>query len=153
MLRKTSQVWGSNDQINRLDNPPFKKEKTFEQRQLEFQRLKKKHPDLLPVMLDPIGIEIGKSKYLLSPGLKFGVLITNARRYLTNTDAKIPLFFTINGIIIDSETTLSTLYDEYKDDDGFLYVTIYSESGLFSPTHDQISVKSEHITDQQRHEE
>lgn len=130
-MLKNSQVWGSNDQINRLESPPFKKEKTFEQRQSEYQQLKKAYPDLVPVMLDPIGITCEKSKYLLSPTLKFGKFISNVKKYLSNVHPKVPLFFTVNGIIVDCEIDLLDLHNKYKDDDGFLYVTIYSESGLF----------------------
>ena len=112
-------------------NFQYKKEKTFEQRQGEFQRISRKHPDKIPIICekDPKSKikKIEKTKYLIEKTLnlpQFSGTIRN-KLELKETDA---LFFLVNGKISLSGTVqMEDVYKNYKEKDGFLYITYSSE--------------------------
>ena len=69
-----------------------------------------------------------KTKYLVSLDVTFSEFIYTVRKKL-NLSKNTALFFFINNSIIPPLNSLfSTLYDSYKESDGFLYITFTREN-------------------------
>ena len=112
----------------------FKEAHSFEARLNESKRMRKKYPERIPVIVeksagDTLGLELDKTKYLVPCDLTVGQLVYVIRKRL-NLDAEKALFFLIQNIIPTSSALISTVYDDHKDDDGYLYV-IYSSENTF----------------------
>lgn len=112
----------------------FKNKYSLKQRVEECNKIIKKYPDKVPIICEKdrriSGFDIDKKKYLVSRDLLFGQFIFIIRQKLDLND-NIALFLIINNKIIPSNTSyLGTIYDDFKDMDGYLYIT-YSFENVF----------------------
>ena len=113
-------------------NFKYKQEKTFEQREGEFQRISRKYPDKIPVICEKDEKsklnKIEKTKYLIEKALNLTQFSSIIRKKLDIIDEKNALFFLVNGkITISGSVTMADIYKRYKDKDGFLYIAYSSE--------------------------
>ena len=121
----------------------FKTEHNFIDRQKEANRILQKFPDRIPVICErerknDIIPELTKKKFLLPRNLKmieFMVVIRNKIKLRH----EIALFVTINHMIPNSTQTMDNLYEEYKDRDGFLYISYGSENTFGSASSSSFS--------------
>jgi GABA(A) receptor-associated protein len=109
----------------------FKRKFTFEKRKNESIRILLKYPDRIPIIVEnkknsslPI---IDKHKFLTPSELTFGQFIYVIRKRLVLKPEK-ALFLFVNNTLIPGSKLLKSVYNEHKDEDGFLYVTICSEN-------------------------
>ena len=72
--------------------------------------------------------DINKKKYLVPLDLTVGQFIFVIRRRLKLDAAKAIFLFVNNQIIPPSNASLGELYEEYKSEDGFLYMTYSGEN-------------------------
>ena len=111
----------------------FKKEYTFDQRKLESSRVLAKYPDRVPIICGKHEYakvnEIDKNKYLVPYDLTCGQFVYVIRKRL-HLPAEKAIFLFVNGTIPSSSKDLSSLYDEHKHLDGFMYIT-YSDENVF----------------------
>jgi GABA(A) receptor-associated protein len=109
----------------------FKKKHEYNKRLIESTNIKQKYKDRIPIIVekykDSILPNIDKCKYLVPEDMSLGQFIYVIRKRI-KLDADQSLFVTVNGVLGGSSTTISELYDSYKDDDGFLYVVYTSEN-------------------------
>ena len=70
-----------------------------------------------------------KSKYLIPHDLTIGQLNYVIRKKLTLSHEK-ALFLFCNNIIIPTSAILKDIYNEYKDADNFLYLTVSLEKSF-----------------------
>jgi len=111
----------------------FKREKSFDKRLLESQKLYEKFPNHCPVICEKLFPEydpdktLVKTKYLVSLDISFSRFIYNVRKQ-SILSKHTALFFFINNIIPPLNSLFSTLYDSYKENDGFLYITYTTEN-------------------------
>jgi GABA(A) receptor-associated protein len=111
----------------------FKTMVSFEERLNETKRIMGKHPDRLPIICErAINASkecpyIDKRKYLVPNDLTVGQFVYVIRKRLKIPGEK-ALFLFINGIIPSTSVLLSHIYDCYKDEDGYLYVTYTYEN-------------------------
>ena len=111
-------------------NFQYKNERTFEQRQGEFQRISRKHPDKIPIICERDNNsklkDIEKTKYLIDKNLilpQFSGLIRR-KLELNENDS---LFFLVNGkVTISGTVSMIDIYNKYKEKDGFLYIAYAS---------------------------
>ena len=109
----------------------FKKEKPLEKRQLECDKVLKRHPNKIPIIVEKAPRSkintIDKTTYLVEPGLSLPQFQATIKKKL-ELDDKEGIFFLINGKIALSESdTLGNIYEKYKSRDGFLYIAYASE--------------------------
>ena len=110
----------------------FQKEHSFEKRQAEAERIKKKFPDRIPVIVErsnkctnvPF---IDKNKYLVPTDLTVGQFIYVVRKRINLTPEQ-AVFIFINNYLPPTASLLSTIYDTHKAKDGFLYMTYSGEN-------------------------
>ncbi len=105
---------------------------SLEQRLEEASKIKKKHPDKIPVIISKSSMcqtleDIDRNKYLMPPNLQVGQLSYIIKKRL-NIDATVGIFIFINNNILNSSSTIEELYNKYKEQDGFLYIEYTSEN-------------------------
>ena len=109
----------------------YKKEHEIETRKAESQKIRTKYPDRVPIIVEKEGnsdiAEIDKKKYLVPSDLTMGQFqyVIRKRIKLDQTKA---LFIFINNTLPPTSSLISQIYDDKKDEDGFLYVTYSSEN-------------------------
>lgn len=73
--------------------------------------------------------EASNIKYLSSYDMTFSQVMLVLRKKIKNIDSSLAIYlFTENGVIINSQELVSTLYDKHKDEDGFLYIFYTGEN-------------------------
>jgi len=112
----------------------FRSKYTFEQRNKEAEKMIQKYPGRCPIICekvtnstDPLP-QIDKTKYLVPRGLTFGQMVFVIRKRL-NLNPEIAIFiFVNNNQLPPSSFLIEQVYEQYKDADGFLYMTYAGEN-------------------------
>ena len=119
--------------MNKKDSNDFeyKKNKSFNSRSTESERILTKYPDRLPIIVernkkDKRVPDIDKTKFLVPLDLTIGQFVYVVRQRI-KLNASQSLFLFVNGILPCTSELLVTTYKNHKDMDGFLYVTYMSE--------------------------
>ena len=109
----------------------FKNEHTVEQRKAEAERIRAKYPDRIPVICEKTEKsnvqDIDKKKYLVPADLTCGQFVYVIRKRL-KLPAEQAIFLFVNGVIPPTAALMSTVHEEHKDVDGFLYVSYSGEN-------------------------
>ena len=109
----------------------FKNESTFEDRKKESSRIISKYPDRVPVICekDPKSDvpNIDKKKYLVPQELTVGQFVYVIRKRIDLSPEKAVYLF-IDNTLPPTASLLSSVYDQHKDEDGFLYITYSGEN-------------------------
>jgi len=111
--------------------PAFKTEHPLERRASEAERIRAKYPDRIPVICEKADRsdipDIDKKKYLVPADLTVGQFI-----YVIRKRIKLPperaIFIFVNNVIPPTASLMSTIYEEQKDEDSFLYITYSGEN-------------------------
>ncbi|CAA6656126.1 unnamed protein product [Spirodela intermedia] len=118
----------------------FKQEHDLEKRRAEAARIREKYPDRIPVIVEKAERSdipnIDKKKYLVPADLTVGQFVYVIRKRIKLSAEKAIFIFVDNVLpllLVDSSlfsagAIMSTIYDEKKDEDGFLYVTYSGEN-------------------------
>ena len=104
----------------------FKKEKTFEERRAEYERVIKDYPKKIPLICEKDANSriknIDKTKYLVDGSLSLPQFTASIKKKV-DIDEKDALFLLANGKrTLPQNETIGTIYKKYKDKDGFLYI-------------------------------
>ena len=109
----------------------FKKKYAFKHRFDEVNRIVKKFPDRIPVIVQKnirSNIQdIDKHKFLVPYDLTIGQFIYIIRKRI-KLDPQKSIFMFIENTIPTTSTLMSEIYNQYKDTDGFLYITYSGEN-------------------------
>lgn len=109
----------------------FKNNNTFEKRCEESNKIMKKYPNRIPIIVEKGNKctfnKISKNKYLAPKDLKMNEFIYTIRRNI-KLDKSQAIFVMIGYKIPPSNVSLGEIYEDNKDEDGFLYVTYTSEN-------------------------
>ena len=108
----------------------FKKKFTLEERQGESARIMDKYPDRTPIVVETTktsNFKLDKNKYLVPSDLTFGQLIHVIRRRVHLKPEEAVYLFTAKGTLETISALVSSVYNEYKDEDGFVYFMVSKE--------------------------
>jgi GABA(A) receptor-associated protein len=110
----------------------FKKNHTFKQQQDEANRILKKYPDRIPIIIEKNSTctsipNLDKNKYLVPKQITIGQLIQIVRKRIKIKPEQ-ALFCFIGNVIPSSSETVEKIYHNYKEESGFLFVTVSSEN-------------------------
>ena len=101
----------------------FKQLKSFEKRKNESKHIRQKYPDRIPIICergkDNNIKDIDKNKYLVPSDLTVGQFIYIIRKRI-KMKAEKSLFLFINNKIPPTSKTILSMYEENKDEDGFI---------------------------------
>lgn len=109
----------------------FKQSSTFEHRHSESRRIRNKYPNRVPVIVEKSKSssipDLDKHKFLVPHDITVGQFVLVIRKRIKLSPDQAIYVFSNNIIPTISETIIS-VYEKCKDEDGFLYITIASES-------------------------
>ena len=109
----------------------FKNKHLLENRIKESTNIRKKYPDRIPVIVEKKEnskiIDIDKTKFLVPYDLTLSQFVYVIRKRM-KLPPEIAIFVFINNTIPMQSSLMSSLYDDMKDQDGFLYLTYSGES-------------------------
>lgn len=114
----------------------FKEEHAFQKRESEACRIRDKYPDRIPVICEKDSRsdidDIDKKKYLVPQDLTVGQFVYVIRKRIKLSPEK-AIYIFIKNKLPPTAALMSSIYEEQKDDDGFLYIT-YSGENTFGAT-------------------
>ncbi|KAF5762772.1 putative autophagy protein Atg8 ubiquitin [Helianthus annuus] len=108
----------------------FKDTFTFEERCQESQDIIARYPDRLPVVVERYTKtdlpEMEKKKYLVPRDMSIGqfIHILSSRLHLSPGKA---LFIFVQNTLPQTSSLIESVYESFKDEDGFLYMCYSSE--------------------------
>jgi len=110
---------------------PFQQEHPLEKRQAEALRIRDKYPDRIPVIVERAERsdipDIDKKKYLVPADLTVGSFVYVIRKRIKLSPEK-AIFIFVNNVLPPTAALMSSIYEEHKNDDGFLYITYSGEN-------------------------
>jgi GABA(A) receptor-associated protein len=105
--------------------------RSTEKRKSEAERIRAKYPDRVPVICEKADRsdipDIDKKKYLVPADLTVGQFHYVIRKRIKLAPEK-ALFLFCSNSIPPNAALMSTVYEEQKDEDGFLYIQYSGES-------------------------
>lgn len=108
----------------RLDHP-------FEKRKAEASRIRAKYRDRIPVIVEKGERsdidDIDKKKYLVPGDLTVGQFVYVVRKRI-KLSAEKAIFIFVKDMLPPTAAMMSTIYEDSKDEDGFLYMTYSGEN-------------------------
>lgn len=109
----------------------YKELNTFEDRYNESDRIKKKYPDKIPIILEKyksLKLEnIKKNKYLVPEDLTVSQFLFVIRKKI-NLSSEESIYLFCNNTLLCANSMFYDLYEKYRDDDNFLYLFYDSEN-------------------------
>ncbi|PRT54529.1 Autophagy-related protein 8 [Wickerhamiella sorbophila] len=109
----------------------FKDDYPFESRAAEAERIRQKYTGRIPVICEKVDksdiASIDKRKYLVPADLSVGQFVYVIRKRIKLEPEK-AIFIFVNDVLPPASALMSTIYDEHKDKDGFLYITYSGEN-------------------------
>jgi GABA(A) receptor-associated protein len=107
-----------------------------EKRQAEAARIREKYPDRIPVIVERAEKsdvpDIDRKKYLVPADLTVGQFVYVVRKRIKLSPEK-AIFIFVKNILPPTAAIMSAIYEEHKDEDGFLYMSYSGENtfGIF----------------------
>lgn len=109
----------------------FKTKNNFEDRLSESTKIMEKYPLRVPIIVEKCNNslinEIDKNKYLVPSDLNMNQFVYIIRKRI-KLDKSQSIFLMINDTICPSNTPIGVVYNDHKDNDGFLYIKYTSEN-------------------------
>ncbi|KAA8573593.1 hypothetical protein EYC84_005176 [Monilinia fructicola] len=93
----------------------FKDEHPFEKRKAEAERIRQKYSDRIP------------KKYLVPSDLTVGQFVYVIRKRIKLSPEK-AIFIFVDEVLPPTAALMSSIYEEHKDEDGFLYISYSGEN-------------------------
>ncbi|XP_033133222.1 autophagy-related protein 8f isoform X1 [Brassica rapa] len=102
-----------------------------EKRSAEAARIREKYPDRIPVIVEKAEKSdiptIDKKKYLVPADLTVGQFVYVIRKRI-KLSAEKAIFIFVDNVLPPTGALMSAVYEEKKEEDGFLYVTYSGEN-------------------------
>ncbi|KAH9721326.1 Autophagy-related protein 8f [Citrus sinensis] len=113
----------------------FKQEHDLEKRRAEAARIREKYPDRIPII---VFVELAVASvfivaiiadrwYLVPADLTVGQFVYVIRKRI-KLSAEKAIFIFVDNVLPPTGAIMSAIYEEKKDEDGFLYVTYSGEN-------------------------
>ena len=104
----------------------FKDETSFDERVVEFSRIRQKFPDRAPVIIERVSkancVELDKRKFLVPETLRVHQLLYIIRKRLNLSHEQALYIYVSNKVLPMLSDNVGFVYQQYKDEDGFLYI-------------------------------
>ena len=109
----------------------FKKKYSLEKRKAESKKILLKYPEKIPIIVEKskncVLEDIDKNKYLAPEELTMAQFIYVIRKRI-KLNSEEALYCFVNDALPATSSTLSSIYHDHKDEDGFLYIKYCSEN-------------------------
>lgn len=112
--------------------PPYKELHSFEDRKKEADRILKRYPTRIPIIVEQTPGRcslpaLSKSKFLVPKDICMGKFMFVIRQRM-KVNAEVAMFVFINNEMVPTNELISTIYETFKDKDGFLYMQFAGEN-------------------------
>lgn len=112
----------------------FKEQHSLDNRISESKRIREKYPERIPVIVERSKTcssvpQLDKKKYLVPADLTIGQFMYVIRKRIELQPEK-AIFMFVNGVLAPTSMFMNNVYNDYKDQDGFLYF-VYSGENTF----------------------
>lgn len=109
----------------------FKNKYSFKERLESSAKIIIKYPNKIPIVCEKDKSsdlkDLQNNRFLVPSDMTFGQFIYVIRKNLKLSPEK-ALYLTTNNIMPPTSLILNSLYNEHKNEDGFLYITYYGEN-------------------------
>jgi len=110
----------------------FQKQFSFDQRKKESARILDKFPDKIPIIVekgksDKLPV-IDKAKYLVPQDITVGQFLNIIRKRIQLSESEALFIFIENNTLPSNSMTIVNIYENHKNEDGFLYITYCGEN-------------------------
>ena len=110
----------------------FKKNHKMIDRRTESERIRKKYPDRIPIIVEHSKNSdniptIDKQKYLVPGDLTMGQFSYVIRKRIKLSPEK-ALFLMVNNKLVNTSEIMNNIYEKEKDVDGFIYIILCGEN-------------------------
>jgi len=113
-------------------NQGFKHEHSFASRQKESTKLRTQYPDRIPIIVERAegsnAPALDRSRFLVPSDLSVGQFHYVIRKRIKLRPEDAIFLFVQEATMPPASTMMSGMYEQYKDEDGFLYVSYAGES-------------------------
>ena len=110
----------------------YKESNSLEKRITESSKIKLKYPNRIPIICEKTKKStipnIDKNKFLVPGDLTMGQFLYVIRKRIKLSPEEAIFVYINNSILPATSSLVSTIYDEYRDEDGFLYLTYSGEN-------------------------
>merc|ERR1712000_64771 len=114
-----------------MSKQTFKQEHPLAKRKQVADRICQKYPDRIPCIVEKApksdAPDIDKKKYLVPADITVGKFVFEIRKHMKLSPEK-AIFLFVNNVLPPTAALMSQIYDRYKDEDGFLYITYSGEN-------------------------
>merc|ERR1711939_559073 len=111
----------------------YKQDHPMDKRSAEAARIREKYPDRIPVICEKEPRSdippVDKRKYLIPMDLTVGQFVYVIRKRISIPPEK-AIFIFVNNTLPPTAALMSTVYEQHKDEDGFMYM-MYSGENTF----------------------
>jgi GABA(A) receptor-associated protein len=112
----------------------FKKKHTLDERQNESTKIIKKYAGRIPVIVTKDSKckldDMDRNKFLAPGDLTLGQFMYVIRKRINLTETESIFMFVNETVLAPTSHTMNALYEQYKDEDGFLYF-VYCNENVF----------------------
>lgn len=108
----------------------YKIENALVKRVLESQNILFKYPDRIPVIVETFSTStptLSKNKFIVPKDLSVGQFLYILRKKI-QLDPKHSIYLFVRNILPPISKTMSEVYQDYRDVDGFLYLSYTKEN-------------------------
>jgi len=113
---------------------------SFDTRNAEAKRIAQKYPDRVPVICEKAARsdlpDLLKKKFLVSRAMLCGEFKHIIQRHMAQTDGALSfeqtIYLVVGNITPRTGTPMSEVYEQHRDEDGFLYIRYTAENTLGS---------------------
>ena len=113
----------------------FKKTYDFNTRYNQCSNIIQKYPNRIPIILEhkPSSrsyTQHNTKKYLVPKHVTIGQFVYIIKKKLDMRTDDESLFFSIHDTLPEITATLHEIYEQYKDNDGYLYILYFNENNI-----------------------
>ena len=131
VLSNINHYLNERSETKKIQTENFRAKFSFEKRLEEATRIIEKYPERVPIICERITTnipEIDRKKYLCPRDLSIANFMYVIRKRLKLSSEKSIYLFINDKIMPATSSLLGIIYENYKDKDGFLYISYGGES-------------------------